>query len=299
MKAGRWPDYLAAYKQLIDTGSRPGFDGLEEAWASLVKVVRDDTRPAPYHIALIVRHIERLRAGRDPASIAVFEHGCGAGHSLIWLAAMGYTDFAGVDVGGNFDQRNRVFHKLFGGDEARLRRYDGQHIELPDNRFDFIYSEQVIEHVADHVFDSYYAEEARLLRAGGLAVHHVPHRLVPYDSHTRTWFIHYLPEGLYKRLGDMLGTPVPSHLHLRWPWIHRRKMKEVFGNCEDTTLERFALIDDLPYYDGPKRMRQMLGSVITAPGVGRIAGSMLRHFIMLETVSRKTAGPAQRVVDHR
>ena len=92
----------------------------------------------------------------------------------------------------------------------------------------------------------------------------------------------------YHKIGTAIGTPVPSHLHLRWPWTHRRKMKVVMGNCEDTTLERFELVGDLPYYDGSQRLRRALAWVLTRPVIGEAAGGLLRYFIMLETALVKT-----------
>lgn len=284
----RWADYCAAYKALMATADRPDLAGAGDAWQELITIVTRSSDPPPYHIALIVRHIERFRAGRDRKEIGVFEHGCGAGHTLVWLAAMGYTDVFGVDVKGDFAARNRVLNKVLGGDEERMVRYDGRRIPHHDARFDFIYSEQVIEHIADEVFENFYAEEARVMRPGGMAVHHVPHRLVPYDSHTRTWFIHYLPHKPYHWIARALGSPVPHHLHLRWPWIHRRKMREVMGTCDDLTLERFQLVgDSLPYYDGSVRLRRMLSGLLNIPLLGHVSGKVLQHFVMLETISIK------------
>ncbi|MGQ0671782.1 MAG: methyltransferase domain-containing protein [Hyphomicrobium sp.] len=291
--SSQWARYIAAFDALMECGQDPELKNVAARWADLVAVVERTDEAPPYHIALMARHVEKLRGGRDAKQIAVLEHGCGAGHTLAYLAAMGYSDISGIDVGGDFSARNRVLHHLFGGERERLRIYDGRHIPHPDARFDFVFSEQVIEHVSDAVFETYYTEEARVLKPGGLAAHHVPHRLVPYDSHTLTWFIHYLPKPLYHRLGNWLGAPVPDHLHLRWPWVHRRKMREVMGDCRDTTLDRFQLVDDLPYYDGPIGLRRKLAAILTTPVVGPLAGQVLRHFIMLETVSTKT-GPVGR-----
>jgi SAM-dependent methyltransferase len=50
--------------------------------------------------------------------------------------------------------------------------YDGRSLPFPDDTFDAVYSSSVLEHVAD--FDSMQRELARVLRAGGVAVHCVP-----------------------------------------------------------------------------------------------------------------------------
>ena len=94
-----------------------------------------------------------------------------------------------------------------------------------------MYSQQVLDHVADDVLEAFYAEEARVLRPGGIAYHQVPHRLVSYDSHTKTWFVHYLPGPLRRPLFRALGRDpdvVQELVRLRWPWEHKSRARRYF-----------------------------------------------------------------------
>lgn len=140
------------------------------------------------------------------------------------LAALGYRNIYGVDIGGRINHYNEIVDAA-GVGTPQFFEYDGKHIPISDHTVDFIFSQQVLEHVSDDVIEAFYAEESRLLRAGGFAYHQVPHRLVLYDSHTRTWFIHYFPRTLRRPAYRWLGHDpdyVEDLLHLRWPGFHRK-----------------------------------------------------------------------------
>jgi hypothetical protein len=71
--------------------------------------------------------------------------------------------------------------------------------------------------VEDHLWDSFFAEEARVLKSGGRVFHEVPHRLAPFEPHTRTWFLHSLPRPVYQSLYKVSGRgDVDTHI-LRLP----------------------------------------------------------------------------------
>jgi SAM-dependent methyltransferase len=157
-----------------------------------------------------------------------------------------------------------------------------------------VFSQQVLEHVMDDVIEAYYAEEGRVLKPGGLALHQVPHRLVPFDSHTGTWFVHYLPRVLRLRLYCWLGHDpdyVERLLCLRWPEFHRVRMIEHVGSYQDLTLRRLVEIRDFgndgPVYDGSLALRRMIGAAIDMPVIGRLAGAILRRLVMIESLSVK------------
>ncbi len=148
----------------------------------------------------------------------------------------------------------------------------------------------MLEHVRPDVLDAYYAEEGRVLKPGGLAFHQVPHRLVPYDSHSRTWFIHYFPRPLARRLYGLVGRDgryLQSFIFLRGPWAHRRRARRYIGPVEDLTVARFRNLRDLEGYDGPKRLRRALGVLARLPALGTAFALLLRNFVMLDTLAVK------------
>ena len=288
-----WPEIKAAYRKLHEVGDGP----IDEAWREFCSTVQQTADAPPHHLAILLNRIEQYRGARQYRDIAILDHGCGGGQTLLYLAARGYTDIYGVDVGGNFSMQNRIATENLHHKVPRFTINDGKTISLPDACIDIVFSQQVLEHVSDAVIDSYFAEERRVLKPAGWAIHQIPHRLTPYDSHTRTWLIHYLPRPLHRAMGRMIGAAVPNHLHLRWPWFHRRALKRHIGSCQDLTLERLKAVSDPSYYDGPIRLRRLISKLIALPLIGGIADAVLRNFVMLETLSvraGRTAGAINR-----
>jgi SAM-dependent methyltransferase len=244
--------------------------------------------PVPYYLRGLVDVLQSI--GKPQHEIRVLEHGCGGGGAALFsLLGLGYTGIYGVDLRLNATPLN-ARTQAAGLEGTRFYSYDGERLPFADATFDVVFSQQVLEHVAPPVIDTYYSEEARVLTPGGVAYHQVPHRLVPYESHTRTWFIHYLPRPVsqwaYKRLGcESLVSR--EHLFLRWPWFHSRAMRKHFGNYRDLTAERLRTLKIEGSYDGPKGIRRVISAVVRAPVLGRAAAGVLGCFVMLDSVSIK------------
>lgn len=115
---------------------------------------------------------------------------------------------------------------------------------------------------------------------------------MPYDSHTRTCFVHWLPKALRRPLYRLTGKDpdyVESMLHLRSPRRHRAQTAAHIGACEDRTVQRLAGLTDFEDYEGSVALRRLIGGLVRLPLLGRLAGWMLRNFVMLDTVSVKPA----------
>jgi SAM-dependent methyltransferase len=276
-----WAEIKAASQSLREVGDGP----ITDAWQKFCAIVQQTAGAPPYHLAILLTRIEQYRGARPKSEIAIFDHGCGGGLTLLYLAARGYTNIYGNDVGGNYSTQNRITSEILQHDSPRFTISDGKTIPLPDGSIDIVFSQQVLEHVDVVSVESYFSEEGRVLKSAGWAIHQIPHRLAPYDSHTQMWFIQYFPGPIHRVFGRMFGAPIPDHLHLRWPWFHRRALKRHIGSCQDLTLERLKTVTNPSYYDGPIRLRRLISTLITLPLLGGIAGAVLRHFVMLETLS--------------
>jgi len=279
-----WSEIKAAYRKLCDVGDGP----IVEVWREYCDTVQRAADAPPYHLAILLNRIEQYRGTRQKSDIVIFDHGCGGGQTLLYLAARGYTDIYGVDVGGDFSVQNRIAAEILLHRAPRFTINDGKSVPLADGCINIIFSQQVLEHVSDAEIECYFAEEHRILKSAGWAIHQIPHRLCPYDSHTRTWLIHYFPRPLHRALGRLLSAPIPDHLHLRWPWLLRRALKRHIGSCQDLTLERLKSVTNPSYYDGSIRLRRFISTMIKLPVIGFAAGAVLRHFVMLETLSVRT-----------
>jgi SAM-dependent methyltransferase len=265
------------------------------AWTTFERLVHQYEGNDPYQIQFPLDALKRVQGDRARSDIAILDHGCGRAVKLLYLFALGYTQIYGVDIRADVTGWNRFLQNQFGISEPRFLRYDGKHVPLPDSSIDFLMSLQVVEHVRSDVLQSYYAEEGRLLKPGGVAYHQVPHRLVPYDGHSLKWFVHYFPRPVSRRIYRMLGKnpdPMLSRTFLRPPWIHRRLVRRFIGDYEDLTVERFRNITAFDDYGGPEGLRRLVGRAVRTPVLGNALGLALRNFVMLDTLAVKSPGPA-------
>ncbi len=283
-----WRSIQARFRELLTARDRNAPFG--EAWEAYRSEVQAAATRPPYHLRRLLRTVEDAARRHPTGQPVVLDHGCGGGSTSLFLFALGYREIYGVDITEGCTGWNRLLAEELGIDTPRFFTYDGQRLPLASESVDVVFSKQVLEHVRPEAIDAYYAEEARVLKPGGIAFHEVPHRLVPYDSHTETWFVHYLPRALALHLYRMLGCNmafVRNELFLRSPGFHRAQVRRHIGEVRDVTIERLAGLGDLEYYDGPKRLRQAMTMLVNLPILGRMAALTLRNFVMLDTLARK------------
>lgn len=247
----------------------------------------------PYHLVALFTALRKTQGARRREELRILDHGCGGGLTCLLLLANGYTGVYGIDLeSGNCDRWNDFLNDALQLTGQRFFLYDGARIPLEDDSVDFVFSQQVIEHVRPDVLAQYYSEEYRVLRDGGGAFHEVPHKLTPYESHTRIWLLHYLPRRLWLILLDKaLGidtTTAREAIFLRWPWVHKRAARSVFGNLVDLTTKRLKTKPDAANYDGPIGSRLLLFRLFTAPVVGDLLVAILSNLVMMQTYSTKT-----------
>ena len=109
----------------------------------------------------------------------MLDHGCGNGLTLFFLVLNGYQNVWGIDVDNSkpFAARmkscNRVFKVILNTNKNRMQVYDGKKIPFKSNFFNFIFSQQVIEHVKDNLLNNYLSEEKRTLNTDGIVLHQI------------------------------------------------------------------------------------------------------------------------------
>ena len=148
---------------------------------------------------------------------------------------------------------------------------DSEDLPFDDGTFDVITSSLVLEHVVNP--DFYYSEAARLLKPGGVCFFNFPHRLKPYDSHSRCWFIHYFPKNIRKVLWDIFsrqgGDYLNNYLYLRTVSTHKRIAKKYFSYAEDRTGDRIKTINFVNY-KGNSKLRIFASKLMSLKYVGYI-----------------------------
>lgn len=302
-----WTTVRQAYATLRAAASDDA--PLDSAWAAYRTAVEATAERPPFHLRVLLETLEDVAKSRGiaPDKVAVLDHGCGGCQTVLYLIARGYRAACGVDLGpnGHIEPLNKILQSV-GMAVPRFFEYDGLRLPFADSSFDLIFSQQVLEHVSAPFFEAYYAEEARVLKPGGIVLHQVPHRLVPYESHTRTWLIHYFPKAARRLLYTLSGNDpdyVEAILALRWPWVHSRKMRQVFGNHRNITLRRLAVTRDFDrpgeaVFEGSTRLRKLIDLLSNAPVLREVAGPIIANFVMTESLAVKESKPA-RGPDHR
>ncbi|MEE2996012.1 MAG: class I SAM-dependent methyltransferase [Pseudomonadota bacterium] len=276
-----WPQILQAGSKLADAPEPQNV----HIYADLVRA--SESSP-PYHLRPILNYLEEvgIRTGKDRADIRVLDHGCGGAATLMYLAAMGFRQVYGVDVGGDIERTDRAVRSITRVSEPSVLLYDGTNLPFPDGSFDLIFSQQVLEHVNDSAIESYLDDEARVLGDLGILYHQIPHRWTPWESHTKTWAVHYLPLSLRSRVYAMLGHDpeyVARLLYLRSPFYYFRQLRMRYPFVSNKTLERLKLRPDAAYYEGNLKLRRLVSSCTEMP----VIRSMLSNLIMLDVTAQK------------
>ena len=164
-------------------------------WEVFKKLALDIEKNPPIAVSEIHNALQSLEKNKKRKDIFIFDHGCGSALKTLYLAVLGYENIHGVNVNFNTDHINVIMKDKFKSTKKRFFTTDGKKVPFPDKYFDFIISAQVAEHLRDDEVMEYYSEEGRVLKKEGLAYHELPHKYIPYESHTRLWLIHlfYLP----------------------------------------------------------------------------------------------------------
>lgn len=130
----------------------------------------------------------------------ILDNGCGLGTYLEAFRA--YSDHCfGLEL--EYDRAQQALARTDGIVQAA-----GEQLPFSDNSFDFVFSNEVIEHVADD--RQALAEMARVIRPGGRILMFAPNRWYPVEQHGIYWrgrykfgnipLVNYLPTPLRNRL---------------------------------------------------------------------------------------------------
>jgi SAM-dependent methyltransferase len=120
------------------------------------------------HLELHRDILRELGHSLDPGA-QILDFGCGAGKMVEQYCEVGYNAF-GCDIRGEHES-----------ERARLIDQTSYRIPFADNVFDFVFSDQVLEHVQDHA--RAFAEMRRVMKPGAVSLHIFPAKLKPTESH--------------------------------------------------------------------------------------------------------------------
>jgi SAM-dependent methyltransferase len=212
--------------------------------------------------ALFWSEIERFAAatGRDASDLRFLDWGCGRGRAVAALLARG-CDAYGIDIDTTPIENGAALFKSRGLDpDRRLIAWDGtSSIPFPDQHFDVILSDQVLEHVEPIARVS--EEIARLSAPGALGLHLFPGCLRVVEPHLMMPFVHWLPKN-----------------RIRY-WYIRLMLALQFdpewSECKTASTQQRAQVYyryscDRTYYRSPSSLRRILrrqGMTVTVHGI--------------------------------
>ncbi len=125
----------------------------------------NDTKDIQLHRAIL----NELGYNLDSNSV-ILDFGCGEGKRVYEYRNAGFNSF-GVDI--NLNHANDLLRLI--------HATNGYRIPFNDETFDFVFSEQVFEHVQDYA--SALSEIWRILKPGGFSLHLFPSKYIPIEPH--------------------------------------------------------------------------------------------------------------------
>lgn len=187
-----------------------------------------------------------------PPGTRILDFGCGDGRGVCALVSMGY-DAWGADIADLWSVEAVA---------ERLRTIPTAPYRLPfdDSTFDFVLSEQVMEHVFD--YKTTFAEIRRVLKPGGLSVHRFPGPGGLVEGHTNvplTWLCRYKA---WLALWALLGRRRIGEANLDWrsalaasqsliASAHYPRKSEIARHAEQTGFKvRFCEVSEFLWRDG-------------------------------------------------
>ena len=149
----------------------------------------------------------------------ILDIGCGVGDSVGILLELGYDAF-GVDVlelwDKDFDQYWEERKKPEGPHLSRLFAIDADNYVLPfpDNYFDYVFSDQVFEHVYD--YEVVFKEISRVLKSGSISTHRFPGPNQIVEGHINVPMPILCKNRFYLKIWALLGRRSNRQSNLDW-----------------------------------------------------------------------------------
>jgi ubiquinone/menaquinone biosynthesis C-methylase UbiE len=220
-------------------------------------------------LSVLISYINGL--SRRNKNIKILDYGAGGGQLVAYLYLLGYENITAVDVCDkkHLDRLNSLFKSL-GMTGVVLHTYNTKTLPFNDGEFDLIVSQQVVEHVTN--IEQYISECYRVLSKHGKALLDFPHRIVPFDTHTRMWFVHYFPvfvrRYFYNKYRDDGYDYYSEILHMKTPLFYNSLFKNIFDRVEDLTNDRIGCFKYKDYYEGNRKIRVIVDRVLHIPIIG-------------------------------
>ncbi len=152
------------------------------------------------------RRLAMIRHWAALDSATILDNGCGLGQYLEKFAPFSKRRF-GLEI--EPDRAVKAIPTATG-----IAQGVGEHLPFADNSFDFVFSNEVIEHVQNDA--AYASEMVRVVKPNGRILIFCPNRWYPVEQHGIYWrgrykfgnipLVNYLPDSLRNRLAPHVRT---------------------------------------------------------------------------------------------
>lgn len=130
------------------------------------------------------------------------------------------------------------------GIEADLRLYDGTHMPLENDSFDYVFATSVLEHVSD--LRAVVHEANRILKTQGRFYLSYPNRLAPRETHTGYYFVQYFPRRLAEIILRAFGSNAVHELNMHFLTyfslrraMRGTRLRVIYETASENFLPRF------------------------------------------------------------
>jgi 2-polyprenyl-3-methyl-5-hydroxy-6-metoxy-1,4-benzoquinol methylase len=137
------------------------------------------------------------RTQKNITDLRVLDWGCGRGRYVGFLLSQGINAY-GVDIDQNvISQAKNLFEQNSWDFNQRLKVIPQDNkTNFPEGFFDYILSDQVIEHVRD--LSGLAQELTRITKSDGIQVHRWPAKFRVFEPHLFMPFVHWVPKGILR-----------------------------------------------------------------------------------------------------
>lgn len=113
--------------------------------------------------------------------------------------------------------------------QPRYAVFDGCALPFPDQSFDLVFSNAVIEHILGPGRQEQFAREVR--RVGKSWFVTTPNFWYPFESHYHLPFIQFLPRPVQREYNRLLGTHIPKGTVQELALLSARQLRALFPNA--------------------------------------------------------------------
>ena len=242
-------------------------------------------KPSPEIMRYVLEKSEKRRRGLD--ELRVLDWGCGRGRLVMTLLEKG-VDCYGVDTDPTVIDNSRSYFSSKSHDSEFRLRVIGEdfHTNFPDNFFDVVISDNVLEHIAD--LGAALAEISRITKHDGWGFHLFPARFTIHEGHLHMPIVHWLPKNSLRRNAILLFTSIG--VEPGWPETRALSLKE-------KATVYYSYSRDKTFYRSPKEIlklcrRRGFSAKLVAKNHPRVSG----HAVLSKFMNGATGTLFNRVI---